>query len=334
MAVFAYHHLTMRQLVYTLATGKIEHQEKMAKIQYSGNAESPESFTQRDMDILVKTYNHTIDAIRFITNYTEHSNKATFERSLRRHEIDDLTYYTHFPQNKLISTLGMVNDRHNRSQSGPYDPFSSFLSVKIRNEINEYESAYAELGVRLGKLHWAFQREIVFAFDKLCGAVNKFKSKYKHVTGLHKKIATLDNNINKIAQIIGAPENKWFNGSLTLQQAIAVCDKLSQMSRPIYPLHLYRDILRFQAVQEATMNVKREHSRKSHYNHMQLELESMSDKNIELAQTNTELSKSVSQLTQQNYELTTQNQQMAQQLATLQRSLLGKIAIKLAQRKK
>lgn len=313
----------------------------MAVIQYSGNVDNPESFTQHDMEHLIRAHNETIDAIIFVLNYTEHSNKAEFEKSLEIREIKEFKYWTKFPQNKLISALGMANDAYKQDGTGPYGAFSPFLSIKIRNEISEYEETYSELSRRVGVLQWAFQKDMVFAFDKLCAEIRNFKRKYKHVVGLHNMLTDVDRFQKSTAAIIGSPEIEYFNGSITLQQAIAVCDKLSKAHTPLYPIHMYRDILRFQAIQDSVKSNQHERSRSSHYASARQDVAALSDRNIELAQTNAELEKTVKKLQNENAKLNTENsqlslekQQMAAEIEILRRGLFGKLKQKLAQRKK
>ena len=306
----------------------------MAVIQYSGNADNPDSFSQHDMNHLIKTHNETIDAIIFVLNYTERSTKAAFEKSLEMRGIDNFEYFTDHPANKLISCLGMANDVQKRDTPGSYNSFSPFLSIKIRNAISEYEETYAELGRRVGKLHWAFQTDMIFAFDKLCAETKKFKSKYKHVVGLHKIIADLEKHIQKTAQIIGSPEIEWFNGSLTMAQAISVREKLNAAQTPIYPLHMYRDIMRLRDAQEKVQTTKHDRSRSSHYKNAHQNALAMSDKNVELSEANLELARRNAELSADNSHLLQEKQQLIEQVAALQRGFFRKIALKLAQRKK
>lgn len=313
----------------------------MAVIQFSGNTDDPESFSQRDMDHLIKTHNDTIDAILFVVNYTERTTKAAFEKSLEVRGIEHFEYFTDFPQNKLISGLGFANYAHKENGGGSYEAFSPFLSTKIRNEISDYEETYSELSRRLGKLHWAFQTDMIFAYDKLCAQVKKFKSKYKHVVGLHKMMADLEKNMQTTAQVIGSPEIDWFNGSLTIQQAIAVREKLNATDTPIYPLHIYRDIMRFETIQDQVKTKQHDRSRASHYQNAQQDSAEMADKNIELSQLNIELEKRIHQLEQENAQLRNEKAQliatkekMARQMAAAHSGLFGKLAFIGAQRKK
>lgn len=313
----------------------------MAVIQFSGNVDNPDSFSQADMDHLIKTYNETINAIPFVVNYTGRTTKAAFEKSMAVRGIDNFDYFTAFPQNKLISALGMANDVYKQESRGPFDAFSSFLTTKIRNEISEYEETYAELGRRIGKLHWAFQTDMIFAYDKLCGEFKKFKSKYKHVVGLHKMIADMEKHMQITAAVIGAPEIDWFNGSITVQQAILVREKLNAADTPIYPLHIYRDIMRFEALQDKVKMTKRNRSCSSHYQSACQDSIAMSDKNIELSQNYLELEKRVQQLEQENSKLRAENaklvasqEKVVRQVAESRTGLFGKIAFALSQRKK
>lgn len=313
----------------------------MATIQHSGNTDNPESFSQRNMEHAIRTHNETIDAITFVLNYTERSNKPAFEKSLQVRNIDNFSYWTTFPQNKLISALGKARDSHIRDGGGPYDAFSPFLSLKIRNEISEYENAYSEITKRISDLNWTFQKDILFAFDKLCSEIKRFKSKYKHVAGLHKMFVNLDQYIKMTAEIIGTPEIDLFNGSLTLGQAIAVSDKLSKLKTPISPLHMYHDILRFQTIQEIVKDAHRERSRSAHYTRANRYCTTMSNQNIELTQIITDLEAQVRQLQSENNKLKLEksqmiatNTEMAHQIATMRSGLLGKMAFMRAQRKK
>ena len=313
----------------------------MATIRYSGNVDNPDSFSQGDMEHLIRTYNETIDAVLYVVNYTNRTTKAAFEKSVEMRGIEDFSYFTEFPQNKLISGLGFANDVYKQNPHGPFDAFSSFLTTKIRNEISEYEETYAELGRRISKFNWAFQTDMIFAFDKLYSEFRKFKSKYKHTVGLHKMVANLEKNIQITAQVIGLPEIKWFNGSLTSAQAISVREKLSDATTPIYPLHMYHDIMRFESLRDKVQERKRDRSRSSHYECAQQDSIEMAAKNIELSQINVELEKRIQQLEQENAELRAKNEQMTaikeqfvHQTANVRRGLLSKLAFVSKQNKK
>ena len=306
----------------------------MPSIQYSGNKDDPNTFTQRDMERLIKTYNSTIDAILYVLNYTERSNKTAFERSLEARGIDNLDYADRFPHNKIISCVGMASGLHKEYGLGSLEPFSSLASLKIRNAVSEYEQLYADLEQRLGKLHWAFQTDMIFAYDKLCGEVKKIKSKYKNVIGLHKIMSELEKNIHTTAMVIGSPENECFTGSISIPQAIVVRQKLSDKNEPIYPLHMYRDIMRLEEVKEVLKSIKREKSRSSHYDKATHDLKDISDKNIELAEINHDLEHQVAELEQENADLRSQNAEMAQLIADMRRGFLGQVVYNRAQRKK
>ena len=306
----------------------------MPTIQYSGNTNDPNSFSQRDMEHLIKTYNDTVNAIIFILNYTDRSNKPAFEKSLSERGIDNLDLIDQNPHNRLISALGMANDLHKRDGLSSVAPFSTLASLKLRNEISNYEEFYAELERRISALHWTFQTEMVFAFDKLYNDVKKFKSKYKNVVGLHKIFAELDTFLASTADIIGSPEVKWLNGSIPAPLAFALRDKLSANNTPIFPLHMYRDIMRFENAKEIVLDIKRERSRASHYDNIQRELELVSEKNIELSMANIDLVKQVQKLEQEKSALSAHNQELSDQIANMRHGILGKILFEWSQRRK
>ena len=56
----------------------------MSKIQYSGNMDDPESFSQQDMENLIKSYNETIDAIGVITGDVEYHKEYDSYNRLRK----------------------------------------------------------------------------------------------------------------------------------------------------------------------------------------------------------------------------------------------------------
>lgn len=305
----------------------------MSVIQYSGNVDDPESFTMKDMERLIKAYNNTIDAILFIVNYAG-SNKAMFDKTIVIRGLSDLGYCDQYPYNALISCVGMANDLHKKDGRGSYEPYSSLASLKIRNESDNYENKYKELLINIGKLQWSFQDYVILAFDKLYADVKKFKSKYKNVIGVHKILKDLDKCLNRTVETIGFPEIEFFNGNITKIQAITVSAKLSANQTPISPLHLYRDIMRFETVKEMVQNAKREHSRQKHYDAAQHELDTITDQNIELAQTNYELAQKNSELQSEKQKLIADNEKMAKQIANMRRSFVGRILFNLAQRKK
>lgn len=313
----------------------------MSVMQYSGNVEDPESFSQRDMERLVREYNHMIDAITYVLNYTDFSNKPSFEKTLMARGIDGLNHVDRFMYNRLISAVAMANDLHKQSDLGAYAAFSSLSSIKIRNEISEYENFYADLKMRIGKLQWAFLSEMIFAYDKLCNEIKKYKSKYNNVTGIHNLFANLEKNLNQTAGLIGNPEIKFFTGSLTMQQMIAIKDKLSANQTPISPIHMYHDIVQFEAIKDKILTKKREYSRESHYKNTMRELNAAFDQNVDLIQTNKELTKANiklksenAKLSSENARLIAENKKMAQQIANIQGNFIGKIMLNWMQRNK
>ena len=128
----------------------------MVAIRYSGNEKDPGAFSVQDMDHLIQSYNETIDAILFVTNYTNRTTKAMFDQALAARGIESLGYCDKFPYNQLISCVGMANDLHRSNNMGPYESFSSLASLKIRNGVTEYEETYSKLTRELSVLHWAF----------------------------------------------------------------------------------------------------------------------------------------------------------------------------------
>ena len=314
----------------------------MAAIEYSGNVDNPDSFSQQDMDRLIKTYNDTIDAIIEIRRYTgRQTTQESFQKSLDMCGLESLEHKNIFPQNKLISAVGMAVDLHIQDGGSTMASFSPFVSVKIRNAVSEYEQTYSDLGACVGKMNWVFQTDIIFAYDKLCHEYQQFKKKYKHVTGLKYMIREMDKCLGLTATLIGTPEIEWFNGSITMFQVSQVREKLSNKNEPIYPLHMYRDIMRFHALVDMTRTVKREKSRKKHYAHMSGELDSMDDKTVELAQSNRDMAKRIAELERENQKLKqektnldAENAHLAVQIANIRHSKLGELIFQMTQRKK
>ena len=175
---------------------------------------------------------------------------------------------------------------------------------------------------------------MIFAFDKLYNEVKKFKSKYAHIPGLNKIVADVEKHIQITANTIGSPEIEWFDGQITFTKVIAVREKLSANQTPIFPLHMYRDINRFESAKEIVKSIKRERSRKKHYDNAQRELDIMSTKVIELTQANADLVAQIQQLQKQNAELNQEKETMAAQIASIRNKSFGKILFNLAQRKK
>ncbi len=314
----------------------------MASIEYSGNVDSPDSFSQQDMDRLIKTYNDTIDAIIEIRRYTgRQTSHDGFQKSLDMCGLTSLEKIFIFPQNKLISAVGMAADLHIQDGGSTMAPFSPFVSIKIRNAISEYEQTYSELGTCVGKMNWVFQTDIIFAYDKLCHEYRQFKKKYKHVTGLKYMIREMDKCLGLTADLIGVPENTWLNGSITMSQVSQIREQLSNKNEPIYPLHMYRDILRFSALLDMTHKVKREKSRSQHYAHMSRELDSMDNKTVELTESNRDMAKRIAELErenkklkQENTDLDAENARLATQIANVRHGKLGEFVFQMAQKRK
>ena len=306
----------------------------MAVIRYSDNSDDPQSFTQQDMDHLINTYNTTISALIFVLNYTEQSNKHTFERSLMARRLEDFSYYSAHPENKLIYAVGTANALHKQNHANATAPFSSIETSIIRNAVSEYERTYKELEQKVGRLNWAFLTEMIFAYDKLCGEVRKFKSKNKHVIGLAKITAELDKYMALTANAIGAPENEWCTGSMTWDQACVIREKMSANDMPLYPLNMYRDLMRFETVKETIYATKRDKMSRKQRRSTAIELDTTNDKIVELAQANHELAQRVAQLEQEKTQLIADNTKLSTQIAQAQRGFLGKIAFNIAQRLK
>ena len=318
----------------------------MATIEYSGNVDSPESFSQQDMDRLIKTYNDTVDAIVEILRYTgRQTSYESFQKSLDMCGIESLEHKHIYPQNKLISAVGMAADLHIQDGGSTLAPFSPFASIKIRNAISEYEQTYSELGTCVGQMNWVFQTDIIFAYDKLCNEYRQFKKKNKkdckNVARLNRMIKEIDNCLNLTADLIGTPEIEWFNGEITMTQVAKVREKLSNNNVPIYPLHMYRDIMRFHALVDMAHTIKHEKSRKKHYDQMSYELDTMDDRNIELVESNREMAKHVAELErenkrlkQENTDLNNENVRMSAQIANIRQSAIGKFVFQMVQKRK
>ena len=298
----------------------------MAHIQFSGNVDEPDSFSAEDIDTVTKLYNDTVDAIIFIMRYTGRANQDSINRELEYTGIKSLEHLSRFPYNKLISAVGMANDYHRQNARNSYEPFSSLSTVKIRNAVDEYETEYSSRTHTLSQLHWSFQTDVIFAFDKLYKEVKQFRAKNEHNPSMHKALFVLRNFINGTLNIIGTPENQWFDAPLTLDMVFKIRDKLSANNTPIYPLHIYNDITRFESIKEQSIARKRERSRKQHYDNMSQQLAMADDRYVELVESNREMAKRIDQLTRENAELIRQNEQLIQTIAMAKRGILGKLA--------
>ena len=298
----------------------------MAHIQYSGNADEPDSFSVEDIDTVTKLYNDTVDAIIFIMRYTGRTNRDSIDRELEYIGIGTLEHIGRFPYNKLISAVGMANDYHKQNARNSYEQFSLLSTEKIRNAVDEYEMEYSSRTHKLSQLHWSFQTDIIFAFDKLYKEVKQFRAKNEHIPSMHKALFVLRNFINGTLNIIGAPENKWFDAPLTLDMVFKIRDKLSANNTPIYPLHIYNDITRFESIKDQSIARKREHSRKQHYDNISQQLAMADDRYVELVESNRELAKRLAQKEHENEKLRQENEQLTQTIAMAKRGILGKLA--------
>ena len=97
---------------------------------------------------------------------------------------------------------------------------------------------------------------------------------------------------------------------------------------------MYRDITRFETAMEIVQDTRRERSRKQNYDHAQHEIDTLTDKNIELAQANIALEQANNELNSAKSKLIAENDKMAQQIANIQRSFIGRIMFNWAQRNK
>lgn len=313
----------------------------MATIQFSGNESNPESFSVFDAENLTKTYNNTIDAINFILWYTGRTNQETIKKSLTYCGIESLEHIKPFPVNKLVSAIAMAHDFYKQTARGPYECFSLLSTEKILNAIYEYETEYSDRCKKVSLMCWAFQTEVILALDKLYSEIKQFKKKYKHLHKMHRTISQVDDFLQKTLNIIGAPENTWFNGSMTLSTAFVIRDKLSENQTAIFPIHLYRDIMRFNEVQESILQHKREHSHKKHYDAISHELDSTDNRNFELAAANHELANRVAALEAENKRLRAlksnsdaQNSRLSIQIRNMRQSVIGNLLFKMTQKRK
>lgn len=261
------------------------------EIEFSGNRNQPDTFSVSRFNHIVRDYDETIEATKFLSKYIEQPILAKKLTPLERNTCED-----------LISGLAFIRSQH----SNKYNALSSFLTLKLFGFLEDYENQYTLLVKQLSDFKYNIGLYTVLAFDKLFGEFQSIKKHCKKTPGLR----SVEQFINDTMSRIGTPYKECINGHIVLTDAMLINIYLRDNNNFINILPLYRTILLFQQEQQKISDEKLRAKRFGATKYAKKEsdktLNASVDANIGLYQENQELRSKIAQLESENTALTTQ----------------------------